>query len=138
MIRQPPRSNRSVTRFPYTSLFRSVAAVETKAPSVGHGIAGADRSGNSIKASARGQIAYVRIGIGVDDTMLDPRTSFRSQFAKINGLHREKAQMAGFVFRQEFLLKIGRAHFRTPVTNAHLVCSLMLEKKKPKHNLQLI
>src|SRR3546814_4804823 len=68
------------------------------------GIAGADRSGNSIKASARGQIAYVRIGIGVDDTMLDPRTSFRSQFAKINGLQREKAQLAGFVFRQEFLL----------------------------------
>src|SRR3546814_1843677 len=95
MIRQPPRSNRSVTRFPYTSLFRSVGAVETKAPAVGHGIAGADRSGNSIKASARGQIAYVRIGIGVDDTMLDPRTSFRSQFAKINGLQREKAQLAG-------------------------------------------
>src|SRR3546814_20774485 len=104
MIRQPPRSNRSVTRFPYTSLFRSVAAVETKAPSVGHGIAGADRSGNSIKASARGQIAYVRIGIGVDDTMLDPRTSFRSQFATLNGFQREKAQVAGLVFRQDVLL----------------------------------
>src|SRR3546814_10822852 len=26
--------------------------------------------------------------------------------------------------------KIGRAHDRTPVTNAHLVCSHMLEKKK--------
>src|SRR3546814_3760024 len=25
-------------------------------------------------------------------------------------------------------LQIGRAHVRTPVTNAHLVCSLMLEK----------
>src|SRR3546814_17176536 len=115
MIRQPPRSNRSVTRFPYTSLFRSVAAVETKAPSVGHGIAGADRSGNSIKASARGQIAYVRIGIGVDDTMLDPRTSFRSQFAKITGLQREKAQLAGFVFRQEFLIT-----HNTEISNEHL------------------
>src|SRR3546814_7845357 len=26
--------------------------------------------------------------------------------------------------------QIGRAHVRTPVTNAHLVCRLMLEKKQ--------
>src|SRR3546814_5786122 len=40
--------------------------------------------------------------------------------------------------------EIGRAHVRTPVTNAHLVCRLLLEKKKhnshtlldkPPHNL---
>src|SRR3546814_10405033 len=29
------------------------------------------------------------------------------------------------------LSQIGRAHVRTPVTNAHLVCRLPLEKKKP-------
>src|SRR3546814_9575213 len=28
------------------------------------------------------------------------------------------------------LHEIGRAHVRTPVTNAHLVCRLLLEKKK--------
>src|SRR3546814_2589894 len=27
-------------------------------------------------------------------------------------------------------MQIGRAHVRTPVTNAHLVCRLLLEKKK--------
>src|SRR3546814_2025450 len=27
-------------------------------------------------------------------------------------------------------LEIGRAHVRTPVTNAHLVCRLLLEKQK--------
>src|SRR3546814_4519401 len=27
--------------------------------------------------------------------------------------------------------KIGRAHVWTPVTNAHLVCRLLLDKKKP-------
>src|SRR3546814_1346545 len=27
-------------------------------------------------------------------------------------------------------VEIGRAHVRTPVTNAHLVCSLLLEKQK--------
>src|SRR3546814_7395169 len=30
----------------------------------------------------------------------------------------------------EILDKIGRAHVRTPVTNAHLVCSLLLDKNK--------
>src|SRR3546814_8837011 len=29
-----------------------------------------------------------------------------------------------------FVVKIGRAHVCTPVTNAHLVCRLLLEKKK--------
>ena len=29
--------------------------------------------------------------------------------------------------------KIGRAHVWTPVTSAHLVCRLLLEKKKTKH-----
>src|SRR3546814_10509132 len=29
-------------------------------------------------------------------------------------------------------LEIGRAHVLTPVTNAHLVCRLLLEKKKQK------
>src|SRR3546814_7761025 len=28
------------------------------------------------------------------------------------------------------IAEIGRAHVRTPVTNAHLVCRLLLEKKK--------
>src|SRR3546814_10455161 len=31
---------------------------------------------------------------------------------------------------QQSMLQIGRAHFRTPVTNAHLVCRLLLETKK--------
>src|SRR3546814_10147098 len=35
------------------------------------------------------------------------------------------------------LVQIGRAHVCTPVTNAHLVCRLLLEKKNkiPKHNI---
>src|SRR3546814_2936034 len=30
--------------------------------------------------------------------------------------------------------EIGRAHVLTPVTNAHIVCSLLLEKKNPLSN----
>src|SRR3546814_3749303 len=33
--------------------------------------------------------------------------------------------------------QIGRAHVRTPVTNAHLVCRLLLDKKKKKNTSQL-
>src|SRR3546814_3963848 len=31
-------------------------------------------------------------------------------------------------------VQIGRAHVRTPVTNAHLVCRLLLQKKKKRHS----
>src|SRR3546814_15192437 len=34
-------------------------------------------------------------------------------------------------------LEIGRAHVRTPVTNAHLVCRLLLEKKKNNNTTSL-
>src|SRR3546814_4875424 len=36
------------------------------------------------------------------------------------------------------LEEIGRAHVLTPVTNAHLVCRLLLEKKKKTHSRQKI
>src|SRR3546814_4657714 len=32
-------------------------------------------------------------------------------------------------FGRRTVLQIGRAHVRTPVTNAHLVCRLLLDKK---------
>src|SRR3546814_1902273 len=34
----------------------------------------------------------------------------------------------------EYALAIGRAHVRTPVTNAQLVCGLLLEKTENKEN----
>src|SRR3546814_10105486 len=36
----------------------------------------------------------------------------------------------GWVPAMAIAVKIGRAHVGTPVTNAHLVCRLLLEKKK--------
>src|SRR3546814_7727431 len=32
-------------------------------------------------------------------------------------------------------IEIGRAHVRTPVTNAHIVCRLLLEKKKTNYQI---
>src|SRR3546814_1651306 len=75
MIRRPPRSTRTDTLFPYTTLFRSVE------PPVG----------------AQAEDAARRI--------VQPGQPLVGE-------------------------EIGRAHVRTPVTNAHLVCRLLLEKKK--------
>src|SRR3546814_6370592 len=48
---------------------------------------------------------------------------------------RETADTAGsHPSRRRTHKQIGRAHVLTPVTNAHLVCRLLLEKKKNKHN----
>src|SRR3546814_5301535 len=41
----------------------------------------------------------------------------------------DQSDMAEAATRAD-LAKIGRAHVCTPVTNAHLVCRLLLEKKK--------
>src|SRR3546814_3276240 len=81
MIRQPPRSTRTDTRFPYTTLFRSLRY----RPRCGHR--------RSLARSSRQEI----------------RTTAPA------------ATMAR---------EIGRAHVCTPVTNAHLVCRLLLENQK--------
>src|SRR3546814_7657790 len=95
MIRRPPRSTRTDTLFPYTTLFRSlVEAIEYVLAAV------PEESRASLLANV-----YVTGGL------------FNLPFTHdrlFNELRRQ----------------IGRAHVWTPVTNAHLVCRLLLEKKK--------
>src|SRR3546814_13701482 len=98
MIRRPPRSTRTDTLFPYTTLFRS-----------------------SDPRRRRGQpsaviFAHQRIG----------------RIARAIGepaLRRRAADHAEDVAHTPQVREIGRAHVCTPVTNAHLVCRLLLEKK---------
>src|SRR3546814_7536024 len=83
MIRRPPRSTRTDTLFPYTTLCRSKPSCFRPNPPL---------SGPSRRA---------RLSEDTGDNH-----------------------------------QIGRAHVRTPVTNAHLVCRLLLEKKnKNQHKL---
>src|SRR3546814_6292558 len=97
MIRRPPRSTRTDTLFPYTTLFRS---------------AGARGRGWCRRAFRRHQH--------------DPRRLRRDHAAEPRALgDRGAVRHAGIAVPRE----IGRAHVRTPVTNAHLVCRLLLEKK---------
>src|SRR3546814_2373805 len=107
MIRRPPRSTRTDTLFPYTTLFRS------KTPWLPRGGGGRrerpERPAQAAGRTRRGEMKW-------------------SSSAK-PGLRRAVAGLAGSADQTR---EIGRAHVRTPVTNAHLVCRLLLEKKNNK------
>src|SRR3546814_3840831 len=93
MLRRPPRSTRTDTLFPYTTLFRSIRSVLR-----------------------------------------------RGRFDVLNTHSRRDTIVAGCAGRLAGtpLIEIGRAHVCTPVTNAHLVCRLLLEKKKDtQHGISL-
>src|SRR3546814_4904145 len=89
MIRRPPRSTRTDTLFPYTTLFRS---------GVGAELAGALQGHRFAVEGTHQQHLLVQI-----DQIL----------AVLGELDRKSTRL-------------------TPVTNAHLVCRLLLEKKKTK------
>src|SRR3546814_8355260 len=106
MIRRPPRSTRTDTLLPYTTLFRSRHLVSW----------------------------YGTIGMGgvlhtINPRLFDDQLVYIANHAEDRVLFYDAA-FAPIVER----LKIGRAHVCTPVTNAHLVCRLLLEKKKTKTN----
>src|SRR3546814_2097627 len=103
MIRRPPRSTRTDTLFPYTTLFRSCRTAHP-APQLRH-------------ALARGWRRYPRHpGVA---------RSFRTQHYRLllEGHNEDDARADQ--------PEIGRAHVSTPVTNAHIVFRLLLESYKP-------
>src|SRR3546814_6744447 len=96
MIRRPPRSTRTDTLFPYTTLFRSAGV-------------GVDGAADGVAEEDRPDAAVL---VGAGPHRVAPALG---QLAGQVGVGDER--------------EIGRAHVRTPVTNAHLVCRLLLEKK---------
>src|SRR3546814_9379410 len=86
MVLQPPRSTRTDTLFPYTTLFRS-----------------------SLLPG------------------LSPMQKY-SPFCTVNSLAAIPASASFSVTQGK--AEIGRAHVCNPVTNEHLVCRLLLDKKK--------
>src|SRR3546814_8232266 len=106
MIRRPPRSTRTDTLFPYTTLFRSSDREHWPAS-------------DQFAADDPGQC-------------LDPREVQRvgpGQRPR-RGLRRLRSWL-GIQRRQ--CREDRKSTRRTPVTNAHLVCRLLLEKKKKKY-----
>src|SRR3546814_8507033 len=101
MMRRPPRSTRTGTLFPCTTLFRSVGGGrEARRPTPRD-----DRSAEQ---------GHGETDLAWPDRRPDPyRRADECAVARWAGLY----------------LQIGRAHVCTPVTNAHLVCRLLLEHK---------
>src|SRR3546814_4467148 len=95
MIRRPPRSTRTDTLFPYTTLFRS----------------------QFVQPGTQGG-AFLHPSLLIITRSMDMSTSVMIPVT-LEKLPR----------RQPATVEIGRAHVRTPVTNAHRVCRLLLEKK---------
>src|SRR3546814_10633102 len=108
-IRRPPRSPRTDTPFPYTTLFRSCPGDE-----------GPSKGGHA------GFGLHVKTGID--------RRAMLTGLAGAGALAAlpARAQLPGWIM-DKAPAEIGRAHVCTPVTNAHLVCRLLLEKKKYKN-----
>src|SRR3546814_10770612 len=143
MIRRPPRSTRTDTLFPYTTLFRS-------GPNLWEVV------GDKI-ATGRGGFAFSDALKSVGGTWtfdaLDAWFTSPRKFA--NGTKMTFAGLSNPQDRADLILylnqqgsnlplpaapaaeapaadaaaegKLGRAHVRTPVTNAHLGCRLLLE-----------
>src|SRR3546814_6919881 len=136
MIRRPPRSTRTDTLFPYTTLFRSVgllppaqarrlSAVERRQRHVrrcrGGGVRDA-AGGNELAAASR-----------ADDAGRRAHRRYRAGQRTAAGHRGAPAGLAGRKFRRAPGLRadaeIGRAPVCTTVTNAPLVCRPLLEKQ---------
>src|SRR3546814_21169862 len=127
MIRGPPRSTRTDTRFPYTTLFRSAEWARCGAVAGGacrhdagtarwHGerhqsVAELDSCGDQRRCAGTGQAQ---------------RSDRQCAVAVRRAATERSARPARCAGAED---QIGRAHVLTPVTNAHLVCRLLLEKK---------
>src|SRR3546814_4119291 len=113
MIRRPPRSTRTDTLFPHTTLFR--ALVERMGP---FDEEASPTSSCQAPPSQATVCPSVERQLDVDHDILHRAVAERRRTVAV-----VRRQVAG---------EIGRAHVCTPVTNAHLVCRLLLDKNKSK------
>src|SRR3546814_4109811 len=127
MLRRPPRSTRTDTLFPYTTLFRSAdapAPPDDTQPVAGAG--GAAHRGPrddrvpDPRCPARARLAGAGAGV--------PRPG-ESAGARGGAPHREPQRLRRLPASRpqgDGRLR-SEEHTSTPVTNAHLVCRLLLE-----------
>src|SRR3546814_1574131 len=144
MFRRPPRSTRTDTLFPYTTLFRAGAALRhlwhnrLRRAAVPRA---ADRHRGERRTALDRQRRLPAPAVGVPETLLRRVARMgpvapppRPEPARGPALLRADRGDCGAAdgparprpddhFRRE----IGRAHVSTPVTNAHLVSRLLLE-----------
>src|SRR3546814_6455660 len=125
MIRRPPRSTRTDTLFPYTTLFRSdiqAAAAE------------AERAPLAVLAGRRRGLLQHHVAANdaqVARTAGDqPRDVVVAHQQQVDRQRLAVTEQPVAALAPAQPAEIGRAHLRTPVTNAHIVCRLLLDNKK--------
>src|SRR3546814_6180331 len=127
MIRRPPRSTRTATLFPYTTLFRSTRdrlRDEARLVPIVHGDEPHPRNRDDVMGRGFGHSQPTRFA----KATLDDRLVFGAIF---------QADVAGIEFDQlhRDLLPQDRKSTRlNSITNAHLVCRLLLEKNNNTYN----
>src|SRR3546814_9573954 len=125
MVRRPPRSTRTNTLFPYTPRFRSSApdanSAHISSPYQVSSNSGAQRPRYAVRLlTSRSSICRAAL-LPVALTTCGKSIS-TGPSASTSTLYGDRSPWIS--------PQIGRAHVCTPVTNAHLVCRLLLEKKK--------
>src|SRR3546814_10314085 len=125
MIRRPPRSTRTDTLFPYTTLFRSA---EKSAHSSARQVSLSRRHWHDHRHFQRRVVAELGFRTVHRSRGRTPRQRPQTAARSATGADRRTGQ-------------IGRAHVGTPVTKAHLVCRLLIEQKqtqKKKQNEEIV
>src|SRR3546814_4823042 len=122
MIRRPPKSTRTDTLFPYTTLFRSESlAFHTQRLGLHGRVAGSHlTSMHSMDDYYVSKLIPLIAEAGLH-VIPNPLINITLQ-----GRHDGYPKRRGMTRVKE---PIGRAHVCTPVTNAQLVCRPLLEKK---------
>src|SRR3546814_8990309 len=123
MILRPPRSTRTDTRFPYTTLFRSTVMNRTMAFGFyDHQLVGlCERVTDHLPPSRRS---------GPRQRLWKVRTK---RVILATGAFERPIAFAGNDLPGVMLARSEEHTSGTPVPNEHLVCRLLLEKKKINH-----
>src|SRR3546814_9661060 len=122
MVRRPPRSTRTDTLLPYTTLFRSVGfGLNQRRSQAWMSAAPRRRAFTPALASPPARRSQIVVSACSGDW---PR---REVWAA--DVRRETTMRARRTWP-----RIGRAHVGTPVTNATLVCRVLLDKKTNTHS----
>src|SRR3546814_4116114 len=144
MKRRPPRSTRTDTLFPYTTLFRSLVGDEDENESVESSAARELEEETGYRAGSVEVLGEFASSPGMtSETFHLVRATGLQKTGDGGGIDGENitvhrvplGEIAAFIASRRAdgcaadAKPIGRAHVCTPVTNAPLVCRLLLENK---------
>src|SRR3546814_9769144 len=128
MTRRPPRSTRTDTLFPYTTLFRSVRNVSRELIAILN-LMGANEPQVLTKVVLPSAVTWVFAGLRIS-------VPYALIGAIVGELMASNRGLGYLLVQAQGQFEIGRAHVCTPVNNAQLVCRLLLEKKKNTQQLK--